>query len=171
MTGKTISRVWTEVKALRIVLMTLLIFYGVGFIGALITTVTAIVAPGFIDVYFRDHLSFLLEFGLAGPVYFFIGYYIFRLLDLAISGESFNPATPRHVRRIAYAVFILALINAVANALSSELTVFSWASFLGTALRLLYGGLTKLLLGFGFLVIARVIEAGVRLQQDQNLTV
>jgi hypothetical protein len=37
--------------------------------------------------------------------------------------------------------------------------------------RLLYGGLTTVLLGFGFLVIARVLEVGVRLQQDQNLTV
>jgi hypothetical protein len=27
------------------------------------------------------------------------------------------------------------------------------------------------LLGFGFLVIAKVIEAGVKLQQDQNLTI
>ena len=31
--------------------------------------------------------------------------------------------------------------------------------------------LSTLLLGFGFLVIARVIETGVRLQQNQKLTV
>jgi len=171
MNGKSIPQVRVEVKALRIVLITLLIFYGVLFISALIIAVTASLFPGFIDVYFRDHLSFLLNCGLAGPIYFFICYCIFRLLGLITSGESFSPATPRHIRRIAYAVFILALINAVDNALSSEPTVFSGAIFLGTMLRILYSGLTTLLLGFGFLVIARVIEVAVRLQQDQNLTV
>ena len=174
MAEKAALRVSTEVRALRIVLIVFLIFYGVFFVGALIGAVTAILIPSMIDVYFRDYLSFLLNFGLAGPVYFYICDCIFRLVGLITNGESFTPSFPRHVRRIAYAVFLLALINAVANALSSlgtGPTAISWTILSGTALRVLHGGLGALLLGFGFLVIARVIEVGVRLQQDQNLTV
>lgn len=36
---------------------------------------------------------------------------------------------------------------------------------------MLYNGLSTVLLGFGFRVIARVLEAGVALKQDQDLTV
>ena len=106
MAEKASLRVSTEIKALRIVLIIFLIFYGVFFVGAIIAAVTAILAPRMIEVYFTDHLSFLLNFGLAGPVYFFICYCIFRLLGLITSGESFTPACPRHVRRIAHAVFV-----------------------------------------------------------------
>jgi hypothetical protein len=37
--------------------------------------------------------------------------------------------------------------------------------------RALYSGLSALLVGFGFLVIAKVLEVGVSLKQDQDLTV
>lgn len=67
------------------------------------------------------------------------------------------------------AVFSLCFINAVVSAINefaSPEVVISEA-----IIRFLFnGGLIALLLGFGFLVIAAVLEVGVKLQQEQNLT-
>ncbi|MGA2361299.1 MAG: DUF2975 domain-containing protein [Candidatus Aminicenantales bacterium] len=176
MAEKMVLGVSPTVKALRIVLITLLILYGLVFISAF--TIMLTVSPSLVhrasDAGFRLDLRVLLDFGLAGPVYFFICYCIFRLLGSITRGEPFSPASPRHIRGIAYAVFVLVLIHAVGTALSSTGTdpaVFSWALFSETAIRVLYGSLSTMLLGFGFLVIAKVLETGVKLQQDQDLTV
>jgi hypothetical protein len=171
MTGKTISRVGTEVKALRIVLITLLILYGLVFVGSLVFMAT--VFPSFVGLapgagFWADIRVFLGKV-LTGPIYFFIAYGIFKLISLISRGEPFSPGSPRHIRRIGYAVLGLAVINAIVNAISEFTSPGVDVS--GAIVRILYSGLSTVLLGFGFLVIARVLETGVRLQQDQNLTV
>jgi hypothetical protein len=171
MPGKIISRIGTEVKALRIVLITLLILYGLVFISF---TFILVRAPSrsvmvTLGVTSWGQMRYLLDKVLVGPIYFFIAYSIFKLIGLISRGECFNPTSPRHIRRIGYGVFCLALFYMM-SATIGEFTAPE-VNISDSILRLLYGGLTTVLLGFGFLVIARVLEAGVRLQQDQNLTV
>jgi hypothetical protein len=167
MAAEDTFKVAPVVKALRIVLITLLILYGLVFISSILIVVTAfpVLKMG------ASHAGFwsFLEKGLTGPIYFFIAYEIFQLIALISRGEPFSPASPRHIRRIGYAVFGLALIHAAAAAVS-ELTAPE-VVLSDSILRILYGGLSTLLLGFGFLVIAKVLEVGVKLQQDQDLTV
>ncbi|MGA2532181.1 MAG: DUF2975 domain-containing protein [Candidatus Aminicenantales bacterium] len=171
MAAKDTFKVAALVKALRIVLITMLILYGMMVVTSLVVMTRVFPAlvnlpsgapvSGMISVFFDRVLS--------GAIYFFIAYSIFKLISLISRGEPFSSASPRYIRRIGYAVLCLAAINAVVNAISAFPRP---AGFLSSAeFRFLSSGLSTLLLGFGFLVIARVIEAGVRLQQDQNLTV
>ena len=164
------QRVGAEVKVLRIVLITLLLLY-----GAVSITATVFMAKVFPTVVHRpserlvlSSISIFCSRILPGVIFLFIAYCIFKLIGLISRGEPFNPASPRNIRRIGYAVLGLTATNAVVNAISAFTTLgFPSEKFVW----ILYSGLGTLLLGFGFLVIARVIEAGVRLQQDQNLTV
>jgi hypothetical protein len=108
--------------------------------------------------------------GLGAPLYVFIAFCLFKLTNLIAHREPFNPSSPRYVRRIAYAVFSLFFVNAIISAINefaSPEVVISDA-----IIRFLFsGGLIALVLGFGFLVIAAVLDVGVKLQQEQNLTV
>jgi hypothetical protein len=175
MTEKTILKVSTEVKALRAVLITLLIFYSVTVVASLI--IMARVFPSLANLPsgfpFLDSIRVFFDRVMPGAIYFFIAYGIFKLISLISRGEPFSPASPRYIRRIGYAVLCLAAVNAVVNGFSAfPLAYPPPAGFLSKAVVwMLLSGLSTLLLGFGFLVIARVIEVGVRLQQDQNLTV
>ncbi len=159
------------IKALRITLITLLILYGLVFISS--TLFVIIVFPSFIrhtsEAGFWAEIRVFLDKVLTGPLYFFIAYCVFKLIALISRAEPFSSASPRHIRRIGYAVFGLAAINAIVTAifeLTSPVVLVS-----EVIVRILYSGLSALLLGFGFLVIARVIEVGVSLKQDQDLTV
>lgn len=170
MTAKTIPRAGAEVKALRIVLITLLILYGVVSVSS--AFIMARVVPSLVNRpsgrLFLGSISGFCDRILPGVLFFFMAYSIFKLISLISRGEPFSPASPRYIRRVGYAVFGLAAANAVVDAISG----FSRAGFLSEKIVwLLYRGLGTLLIAFGFLVIARVIEVGVRLQQDQNLTV
>lgn len=171
MTEKAISKVSAEVKALRIVLITLLFLYGAVFIGSI--SFLASVFPSFVhrisEAAFWAEIRVFLDKILTGPIYFFIGYNIFKLIALVSRGEPFSPESPRHIRRIAYSVFGLGLISVITTSIL-ELTQLG-VRVSNAMVRVLYGGLGTAVLGFGILVIARVLEVGVRLQQDQNLTV
>jgi hypothetical protein len=171
MSENSAFKVVPVVKALRIVLITLLILYGLVFIGCAVSFIVLVLPPFALkpSPAFWDEVRIVLEKVLTGPIYFFIAYSIFKLISLISHGESFSPASPRHIRRIGCAVFGLAFVHALA-ALISELNS-PQVHIYDSIIRVLYGGLSTLLLGFGFLVIARVLEVGVRLQQDQNLTV
>lgn len=171
MTGNSIPQVRTEVRALGIVLITLLVLYGLVSVVSLVFLVR--VFPSLVHqphgAPFWGSIRVIFDRVLPGAVYFFIAYCVFRLISLISRSEPFSPASPRYIRRIGYAVLGLGFINATVNVISE----FTWPGVLVSeaVVRILYRGLSTLLLGFGFLVIARVIEVGVRLQQDQNLTV
>ncbi|OGD23393.1 MAG: hypothetical protein A2Y69_09030 [Candidatus Aminicenantes bacterium RBG_13_59_9] len=169
MTEKAVSKISAEVKALRIVLITLLILYGLIFISFCFIGTRILFYGSAFRVFTRAEIRVVLDNLLAGPLYFFIAISIFKLISVISRGESFCPASPRHIRRIGYAVFGLALVHAIAGAIY-EFNAPE-VDFSDSIIRILHGGLSTVLLGFGFLVIARVLEAGVRLQQDQNLTV
>jgi hypothetical protein len=159
------------VEALRIVIITLLILYGLVFISGAIAFVVDVLPPFALKPCpaFWVEVKALFDRVLTGPVYFFIAYSIFKLIALISRGEPFSPASPRHIRRIGYAVFGLALLHAVAAAISKNGSpVLPYPDFI---IRALYSGLSVLLVGFGFLVIAKVLEVGVSLKQDQDLTV
>jgi hypothetical protein len=171
MPEKTFFRVAPVVKALRIVLITLLVLYGLVFVSYAWAFVVLVRPPFALKPCpaFWDAVRMLLERVVTGPLYFYIAWRIFRLIGLVSRGESFSPASPRHIRGIGYGVFGLTLVNAAAAAIlelnSPQVHVSD------SLIRILYGGLSTLLLGFGFLVIAKVIEAGVALKQEQDLTV
>jgi hypothetical protein len=171
MPGQATFKVAPVVKALRIVLFTLLVLYGMIVVSCLVFM--ARFFPSLANLpsglTFLGTISFLFDGVLPGVIYFFIAYSIFKLISLISRGEPFSPASPRYIRRIGYAVLCLAAINAVVNAISAFTPPVNFGSkaFIWSLL----SGLSTLLVGFGFLVIAKVLEAGVRLQQDQNLTV
>ena len=171
MIENSVPQMRAKVKALGIVLITLLVLYGLVSVVSLVFLVRMF--PSIVSqpsgAPFWGMIRVIFDRILPGAVYFFIAYCVFKLISLISRGEPFSPSSPRHIRRIGYAVFCLAFINATVNAVSE----FTWPGFLVSEamVRILYSGLSTLLLGFGFLVIARVIEVGVRLQQDQNLTV
>ena len=175
MIGSSIPRASSEVKALRIVLITLLLLYGV--MVAVTLVFMARVFPSLVDLPsgfpFMGSIRLIFDRVMPGAIYFFIAYNIFNLISLISRGQPFSPASPRYIRRTGYAVLCLAAINAVVNAFSAfPLDYPPPVGFLSKAvIGMILDGLSTLLLGFGFLVIARVIEVGVRLQQDQNLTV
>jgi hypothetical protein len=170
MIAKSISREANEVKALRIVLITLLLLY-----GAVSITAAVFMAKVFPTVVHRhterlilSSISIFCHSILPGVIFFFIAYCIFKLIGLISRGEPFIQASPQNIRRIGYAVFILAAADAVVN----SITAFTTPGFPSEKfVWILYSGLGTLLLGFGFMVIAKVLETAVRLQQDQNLTV
>ena len=171
MSGKSVPRVTAEVKALRITLITMLILYGLVFISFAFTLARAPSRSAMVTLGVTSwgQIRYLLDKVLVGPIYFFIAYSIFKLIGFISRGECFSPTSPKYIRRIGCGVFGLALLYTM-SATIGEFTAPE-VNISDSILRLLYGGLTTFLLGFGFLVIARVLEVGVRLQQDQNLTV
>jgi len=170
MTDKNPIKIAAVVKALRITLFTLLILYGLVFISRVFALIVFLpnLAMGASHASFWSWIRSFLG-AAAGPIYFSIAYAIFKLIALIFRGEPYSPASPRYIRRIGYAVFGLALLNALVAAIL-ELTAPE-VHIPEVIVRVLYGGLGTLLLGFGFLVIARVLEVGVSLKQDQDLTV
>jgi hypothetical protein len=106
---------------------------------------------------------------LTGLIYFLIGREIFKLIALITRGETFFSESPRRIRRIAQLIFGLAFIRAIGTTIMLSIPPGEMITII--VFRALYAGMGTVLLGFGFLVIAKVIEAGVKLQQDQNLTI
>ena len=166
MNERSTSRDVPEVKPLRIVLITLLVLYGCVLVST--TLFLATVTPSF-SLHPWLEIRVFLDKVLSGAIYFFIAYNIFKLIGLVSRGEPFSPGSPLYIRRIAYSVLGLGLITAIVSMIF-ELTQ-TGARLAEAIIRVLYGGLGTALLGFGFLVIARVLEVGVRLKQDQDLTV
>lgn len=171
MTEKTDLKTAADVDVLKIVLIALLVFYAVASVGSAL--VLTRFAPSLLRLPsgtpYLGLISVICDRVLPGVIYIFIAYNVSKLIGCISRGEPFSPVSPRRIRRIAYGVFGLGAASAVVDAVSVFTPpvdllskAFAWA---------LGRGLSASFLGFGFLVIARVIEAGVRLQQDQNLTV
>lgn len=159
------------VKALRITLFALLILYGLFFINGAVAFATLLLPPVAFKPFWglADEIKIFLDQVLTGPAYFYIAYCVFKLIGLVSNGEPFSPSCPRYIRRIGYAVFCLGLFHATAAAMSGNGQLpFHYPD---SVIRGLYSGLSALLVGFGFLAIAKVIEVGVSLKQDQDLTV
>jgi hypothetical protein len=174
MSEKPVIKVAPVVKVLRIVLVTLLALYGMGlatFFYAVVRVFPSLINSAY-GLPFWGTVKFFFDWFLPGAIYFFVGYNIFRLISLVSRGEPFSVRSPRYIRRIGYAVLCLAGVNALIDITSvfAEITTLVLA-FSKPVVSAVCSVLSTLLLGFGFLVIAKVIEVGVTLKQDQDLTV
>jgi hypothetical protein len=118
------------------------------------------------------NLSMFLNGALSGLLYLVIIYQLYRLLGLIKKGDPFNQESPRRIRRIAYYTFGMAAINAVGESVRHISSLgFSAPYFWESMTSFLLRAAQTVLFGLGILIIAYVLEVGVRLQQDQNLTV
>ncbi len=160
-----------EFKSFKFVLIALVAIYGVISIwsavlaAALLPGILKINAPGL----FLGWISVICERVLPGLIFLFVAYCLFRIMRLISRGEPFDPQSPRYIRSVGYAVLALTVSNAVGDALS-----LPWSlEYLNTRAfsLVLLTRLGSLLLGLGFLVIARVFRIGAGLQQEQDLTV
>lgn len=161
-----------EVKALRIILIALLILYAAVSLGSAFFMVRVVpqgIATFHSGRFILGSISVFCDRVAPGFIFFFVAYNIFRLLGLISRGESFSPKSPHYVRRIGYAVFGLLAASLTVDLISTLTPRMDFLSHAFMWILLRHFG--TLLLGFGFLVIAKVLETGVRLQQDQNLTV
>jgi hypothetical protein len=115
-----------------------------------------------------------LGYSLIKLLYLLIAYQLFRLLGLIKKGDPFNPESPKRIRSIAYYTFGMVAINAVRE-LESVLTIakqgFPYWDFWLNLISFLLKESEIVFFGLGILIIAVVLEVGVRLQQDQSLTV
>jgi hypothetical protein len=174
MSEKQIIKVEPAIKVLWAVLVILLALYGMPSVGSLVfmARVFPSLAHSPYGFPFWGGVKFVFDWLLPGIIYFFIAYYIFKLIRLISRGEPFSSQSPRYIRRIGYAVLWLAAVDAVVNAISVFATITILMDAISkpvfSAIRSI---LSTLLLGFGFLVIAKVLEVGVSLKHDQDLTV
>ena len=169
------AKVIPAVRALRIVLAVIIALYCVILVASI--SVLARFFPSLANQmlggeFFSNTMDFALKNILPGLVFFFIAYNIFMLARLVSRREPFVSASPRYIRRIGVAVLCLAIVNATARVFALYTPSAGLVYLLSrTVITAFLSLLTTLLIGFGFLVIARVIEAGVALKQDQDLTV
>ena len=96
-------------------------------------------------------------------------YQLFRLVQRIAKGDAFNPDNPRRVRNVAYAVLAISVSNIAFRTLNNYLLHRGAEWWMGT--NVLIKGAERIFFILGLLIIAKLLETGVRLQQDQNLTI
>jgi hypothetical protein len=159
----------------------LLIFFGIIYAAAFVLSLLCF--PQFREHIFHPYtlamligaLIHFLGYSLTKLFYLLIVYQLFRLLGVIKKGDPFNPKSPKRIRSIAYYTFGMAAIKAVTE-LESVLTIianqgFPYPEFWPNLMSFLLVVSEIVFFGLGIFIIAIVLEAGVRLQQDQRLTV
>jgi hypothetical protein len=118
------------------------------------------------------NLSIFTQGILSGLLYLAILIQIFRLLGFLSRNDPFHEGNPGRIRRIAFATFGIAAVDVVLSLVRMYASRgFSFQGiWRGAATALLHGAQTALG-GAAILVIAAVLEAGVKLQREKNLTV
>ena len=118
------------------------------------------------------NLTIFLDGAVSCLLYLLIIYQLFRLLGLIKKGDPFNQGSPKRIRSIAYYTFGLAAINAVLDSVRTiAMHGFPFPSFWPNLTSFLLRGTQTILFGIGILIVAFVLEVGVRIQQEQNLTI
>jgi hypothetical protein len=119
-------------------------------------------------------------FNLASAVLYFRGlfsagillwilYHLRKLGRMMSSGQPFDLINPRRIRKIAYGVFAWIPVGIIGEYLLGPVKgPRTWWDIMSLLWQRLF---VLAFLGLVILVIAKVFEVGVRLQQDQNLTV
>ncbi len=115
------------------------------------------------------NLSLWLDSIFTGLIFFVILYQLFCLVKMIANGDPFNQENPRRIRIVAYGVFGISISNLVFTGLRSFLT--PWESDWALVKTILFRGAERVFFILGLLIIAKLLDTGVRLQQDQNLTV
>lgn len=116
------------------------------------------------------NLSMWLDAMLTGLISLAILYQLFRLVKMIVKGDPFNAENPRRIRIVAYGVFVISISNLVFTSLRSFLLSRLHSDW-SIAANILVKGSERIFFILGLLIIARLLDTGVRLQQDQNLTV
>jgi len=102
-------------------------------------------------------------------VFLWIIYCLRKLVQTVKQNHPFDQANPGRIRRIAYGVFVWMPLRIFSEIMMKGLSdVLKTENFFDFLLR---NVLMLVFLGTAILVIAKVFEAGVRLEQDQTLTV
>ncbi len=107
---------------------------------------------------------------LTAFIYLLVLYQLYRLLLKVVKGDPFNPDNPRRIRRVAYGAFAIAAANMI-HEVVWILGPFTNMSLWEVLFWAVYRTAQMALFGLGILIIAKVLETGVRLQQEQNLTI
>jgi hypothetical protein len=118
------------------------------------------------------NLSVFLNGVLTGLLYLAIIYQLYRILALIKKSGPFSGESPKRIRLIAYFTFGMAAVNAI-------MEFVRYVSIHGFVSRDLWPVMTQFLLraaqtvlfGTGILIVGLVLEVGVSLKQDQDLTV
>jgi hypothetical protein len=97
-------------------------------------------------------------------------YQLFRLVQMIVMGDAFNPTNPRRIRSVAYAVLAISVSNIVFRSLYNYFLHQSQAGW-WMVTNVLIKGTEMAFIILGLLIIAKLLETGVRLQQDHNLTI
>jgi len=106
---------------------------------------------------------------LTAIIFLWIIYCLQKLVQTVEQNHPFDQANPGRIRRIAYGVFVWILLRVFSEIMMKGLSdVLKTENFFDL---LLCDVLTPVFLGTAILVIAKVFETGVRLEQDQTLTV
>jgi pilus assembly protein TadC len=118
------------------------------------------------------NLSVFFDGVLTGLLYLAIIYQIYRILSLIKRGEPFSEENPKRIRKIAYCTFGLAAVNAIAESVR-HISMHGVADpyFWPSMTQFLQRAVQTVLFGTGILIVGFVLEVGVALKQDQDLTV
>jgi hypothetical protein len=152
------------VRTCKTLLVAMSVIYVVGFVGF---GVTGFPNGGISGIEWRVSFYRYVEGMLQALLYFGILYNLYHLIVKISQNAPFHSANPKRIRKVALLAFALAIVNIGANlaiGFSTHAFRVLHDSGLGKAFR-------NVLFGFGILIIAEVFEAGVRMKQDQDLTV
>jgi hypothetical protein len=127
------------------------------------------------EKYFNSGLGAVASLMLSDVLYLLILYQVFRLLLKVGKGDPFDPVNPRRIRKVAYGAFGIAAITLLYEVImmfvlfkdSYDPNVTTFHKILNVLVR----SAQMALFGLGILIIAKILESGVRLQQEQNLTI
>jgi len=115
------------------------------------------------------NLSLWLDALLTALISLVILYQLFRLVQMVAKGDPFSPENPRRIRRVAYAVLAISVSNIAFRTLNHYFLNRGAEWWMG--MNVLIKGVERAFFILGLLIIAKLLDTGVRLQQDQNLTV
>ena len=115
------------------------------------------------------NLSLWLDALLTALLSLLILFQLYRLVQMVAKGDPFSPENPRRVRCVAYAVLAISVSNIAFRTLNHYYLHRGAEWWMG--MNVLIKGAERAFFILGLLIIAKLLETGVRLQQDQNLTV
>jgi len=106
---------------------------------------------------------------LSEAVFLWIIYHLRKLLKTVEQGNPFEKRNPVWIRHIAHGFFFWIPFQVIETIMSKGISyTFKTDYWVGV---LFFKIMLPLFIGMVILVIARVFEAGVRMQQDQSLTI
>ncbi len=156
------------VRVYEILIGVLALFYFAGFVGILYTLVHDF--PGPAKSRYVNFLAMQLSVLIIAIIYLIVLYQLYRLFVTVVRRDPYNPKNPGRIRIIAYGAFILAAVNMI-HELVFLLATYHAPSIWEYIFWAVYRTAQMALFGLGILIVAKIHETGVRLQQEQNLTI